>query len=263
MELWKEGTPDWAFKGVKPSAPFVGKDYEPGKGLLLYASAENLAGYKDIEKEEYLYDDRAWDRHRLVFEEWSKEIRKANAPFPRVHIQPVSDGGLLVASAFVCSRLGVKVDPDPVRFIESIAVANIGKFSFNAKTNKDYAGTWKYLKESVDYVKADLESLKPAIFILPFVSWGLDELRGKLNPLVQGAQLVPVYQCNPTVINLKLGPNADVVAEENLKNRYATEPWFEWIPRLKKGMNKTIWRYLLHVDRMMDKQGLPRWGNEP
>lgn len=65
--------------------PFVGKNYSKEETkILLYASAENLAGYTG-----YLdADEDAINRHRNSFE-WS--VTKGDSFFPNVHIQPINE----------------------------------------------------------------------------------------------------------------------------------------------------------------------------
>jgi len=60
------GVPPWAWAWpFKPSIPLVGKNYKPGKGLLIYASAENLSWLNNAPTPERFRTEDAWNRLRL------------------------------------------------------------------------------------------------------------------------------------------------------------------------------------------------------
>ena len=121
----KGDNPDWATPKtdgggrVHPSIPFIGKDYfnQPIR-ILLYASAENLSGYKATG---YLDDDTlAINRHR----KWAELPEHKDRYFPHVHINPISNGALMLCTCHIMSKLTYVPDCTPAEFIETIACAN-------------------------------------------------------------------------------------------------------------------------------------------
>lgn len=198
--------------------PFVGKDYAAQKKrILLYASAENMS------KDQYdprLNDDTiAVDRHRYWF-----GLTAGSQFFPNVHLQPMTDGGLVIAARYLAWRFGCCPADTPAAFLEQIAFGNYCKYTISSKTNVDYAGDRRKLEESRPYVRADIETLKPDIIILPKVICRteadfLNSIRGK-------AQLIPIYQINARNINCNIFP------------KYASSPartddiTAEWIAQL-------------------------------
>lgn len=176
---------------VSPTIPFIGKSYAGQKTkVLLYASAENLAGYNG-----HLDDDAmAINRHRDWFEKKSWDF------FPRVHIKPVEDGSLLIVLKYICEQLGIDMPATPKEFVESIAFANFGKFSIeNGFINKDYAKDKEKLNCSLEYVKADISNLKPDIIIM-FESIYSTE-KNKIDSIKGDARIIRTYQINAQTVN--------------------------------------------------------------
>lgn len=239
------GTPEWAWP-VSPTIPFLGAEYEPTSGLLVYASAENL---NDYGSDRHLIEGaKAQDRHRASFEEWSSARRSEKSQFPNVHINPVNKGGLLVVAAFLTEKLkGHKVS-DPISLIETLSLANFGKYSRQGKTNMDYAEKVYYLKDSLEYVQADLRYLKPNIVVLPHRTWGRKRIRQSLEPFIQRqAKVVPVPQCFMRVIHSKRFRGYERAAIA-LKQKCSGAQWCSWIDELPSGIRTKFWRYLAVID---------------
>ena len=125
--------PEWAVhqknhqnRLVKPSIPFVGKNYEKQeKKILVYASAEVLSDYFPGSPSErpWLEDERAITRHRWFFDHSSDE----ESYFPNIHIQPMNDGTLATAVFYIAHKLNcIENQITPRVFYEQIAVANYG-----------------------------------------------------------------------------------------------------------------------------------------
>lgn len=98
--------PSWAWPFVPP-IPFVGRNFQPGRGLLVYASAENLSWLYDQGVPSYFRGSDTWNRYRVQYE---SNGRRSQEFFPRVGVKPVTDGGLLVAALFVADRLTQRPD---------------------------------------------------------------------------------------------------------------------------------------------------------
>ena len=98
--------PEWAWS-YAPSIPFIGTQYAASSGLLLYASAENLAWMYRKPVPGRFSLSRAWDRYRAVYED---EGRHSGDFFPIVGMAPVEDGGLLAAALFIAGKLGLPND---------------------------------------------------------------------------------------------------------------------------------------------------------
>lgn len=198
---------DWAVKKrgtsdlVYPTIPFVGKNYfeETHKKVLVYASAENLASYckgksfEHIDDEEYVWNRH---RHRNKFDETKKDF------FPDIHIEPMSDGSLATAVLYICIKLGMDIPDDitPDEFYEMIAIANYCKFSIKGEKNIDYAYDKNKLKCSEEYVKADLDVLKPDYIILPKTIY-YNSFKSFICDYAKDIMCIPIMQINPTTIN--------------------------------------------------------------
>jgi len=192
--------PPWAQKSVDsvgyipPTIPFVGKNYS--SGVLLYASAENLAGYDG-----YLERDGfdITDRHRFRYNMADNE----KVFFPTVHCAPVSNGGLLLAAAYICRKLNLDMDYEtPKRFLECIAFGNFCKFSIHTDSaNEDYPRDAGKLRASFDYIRADLEILRPKYIIIPKTIYEHAEAAELTERHAAGAKVIPIYQINESVVN--------------------------------------------------------------
>lgn len=212
--------PSWAVHKINPSneyihctIPFVGKNYQKQKiKVLVYASAENLSNYNG-----YLDDDMtAINRHRLYFD---ASINK-DTLFPSVHMKPMSDGSLLIASLYVVLKLytskGIdfKLPKTPFDFLEQIAFANFCKYTIQSKKNKDYAKDKEKLISSENYVEQDIAILQPDFIIMPQVIYNtekkfMDSIKGK-------ATIIPIYQINHRTVNLTINSNFPSYNKDNL-----------------------------------------------
>jgi len=241
---------------VPPSIPFVGRDYLPERRLLIYGSAESLSWYSRQPGgfPEWLLDDRARDRHRLVFEKWKGEAREIEATrFPNVHIQPVNDGGLLIAAAFA-EALGSRPVPDePVDFIESTAVANFSKFAIKDGTNIDPARDEAWLAWSLPYVEADLELLKPRWVLMAKSTAELPSVHSLLRRHLKEEQILSVMQCQPKNVRFHLGRFKE--AGQSLLDRPPTADrtrpsWHRWLDLVNESVMKRheVCTYLAHVE---------------
>lgn len=198
----RSNRPSWAVKKttdkeeiIHPSIPLIGKNFE-NKRLLLYASAENLTHYNG-KKDTYLdKDDYAINRHRNFFD-GSKDF------FPSVHIAPVSNGALVIVTAYILSLLEDSSNySTPKELIEDISIGNFGKFSIDAGSkNQDYAKDISKLKFSFNYIKADLKTLQPKILIIPKGVYDHSEIQQLIKEIVPECLVIPIYQINNRVIN--------------------------------------------------------------
>lgn len=197
----KGNTPDWAYRKIDSddlihcSIPFVGKKYfeQPIK-ILVYASAENLSNYDG-----HIDDDtKAIDRHRYTFEE-----TKALRFFPNVHIQPFNNGALVLCAGYILSKLSDLDAVTPAEFLETIAFANYGKYTIETGgSNFDYASDPEKLKESHEYIQADIETLQPDYIIMISQMYNGKGLQKSFIDNIKGhAKIIPIYQITPTTIN--------------------------------------------------------------
>lgn len=199
----RQGAPEWAVhkKGkpgefVRPSIPFVGKDYfKQEHKILVYASAENLSKYDGRIDD----DKKAVNRHRWYFENESK----SETEYPNVHMQPMNDGSLAVVVLYFLEKLGCLPSDTitPKKLLETIAFGNFSKFSYegNGKTNEDKATNKKILGKSIKYIESDLEVLKPDYVIMPKSIFGT--LNDDMDKIKGNAEIIGIYQINNRVIN--------------------------------------------------------------
>lgn len=210
----KNNNPTWAVHKITPEysddlihcpIPFVGKEYKTqNPRILLYASAENLSDY-NIKKKTYLdCDDFAIVRHRKYFD---GTAGKSDYFYPNVHIQPINDGGLLIASFYIYCKLHGSVNDVPREFLERISFANYCKYtiqpiSHTRKQNIDYPSNSKYLAESHEYIINDIKILKPDYIILPKTIYQTEY--NFLNEIKGNAKIIPIYQINARNINIRI-----------------------------------------------------------
>lgn len=201
----KKDSLGWAVRKAAPphepvrcSVPFIGKKYagQPLR-LLLYGSAENLTGYDG-----YLDDDRiAADRHRYYFE---KNAGSGDF-FPGVHMAPLDDGSLLTAAFYAYLRILEKRGEDigkeerPAEFCERICFGNYCKYTLSGERNRDYAGNRELLSVSREYIKADMEVLRPGLVILPKKIYETE--RDFIDSVKGEAEILPLIQINAGTIN--------------------------------------------------------------
>lgn len=247
---------------VPPSIPFVGRQLLPERSLLIYGSAESLSWYsrQPAGFPEWLLDDRAWDRHRLVFEKWRSEAREVEATrFPNVHIQPVNDGGLLIAAAFVESLENRPGPDEPVDFIESIAVANFSKFAIKDSTNVDPARNEEWLAWSLPYVEADLELLKPRWVLITKSTAELRSVHSMLRRHLKEEQILSVMQCQPKNVRFHLGrfqPAGEALLNGSSIASGGRPNWHRWLEAFNESVMKRheVCTYLAHVqDRWRER----------
>jgi len=221
--------PDWAVKkkakeeNIHPAIPFVGKSYEKTK-LLIYASAENLntdCGH--------LYDDKeALNRRENTYN------RNKNKYFPDLHILPVTDGSLVIVSAYILKKTGKILQyTTPYEFIEHIAVDNFCKFSIeNSGPNMDYAGIISKVRYSLKYVEADLKILEPDMIIMPEKIYNHHEVKQLITKFVPNCIVLPIYQINSRNIN-----HPERIRKYVQKDASTIDDLFvEWQKNLKNGI---------------------------
>ena len=199
----KENRPEWAVKKINieeivyPSIPFVGKNYN-GTKILLYASAENLKDYDG-----WIDDDElAINRHRFWYDQSLDDHF-----FPKVHIEPMNNGGLVNIIGYVA----MKIFPDfkfntPKELLEGVSFANFGKFSIRVKEgekNTDYANDFSKLEKSLEYIKADLDILKPKFIIMPNTIYRHSKIEKFLKNQFPEIKVIAIYQIHHFNINGK------------------------------------------------------------
>ena len=261
---WKVVNVDGEERYVRSAIPFVGKEYfsnPNGYRVLLYASAENLSGYADGIEE--LSEEYRVHRCRQSFE----ASVAAGEFFPSVHIQPINDGGLLVVAYQILKRImgeafeTIYGNMQPAEFLEHICCSNYGKFTLHVgdgKTNYDYASDKNVLKYCHEYIKADIDVLKPDIIIMPKSMYeGADQKQELLDPLYPDILVFPVYQINARVVNCVIHRNLNKNKDLPPNYKYAEVDtdlltknerlWHENIKKIKQDNFKSIYAYVEDV----------------
>ena len=249
--LFAKTKPDWTQKKpngidfIHPTIPFVGRNYDKCR-VLIYASAENLT-YLNNNRENndlFIVDDKAMNRHRDHFEQ-TKDCEY----FPNVHCQPISDGRLTLAAAYICKKLKIEAYYEtPKDFLECVSFANFGKFSIQSKENEkkniDYARNVEKLSASFEYVKADLSILNPKYIIMPKTIFQHEKVGDLLKTYSKQADINPIYQINVGVINRTINRKYDKKSfselDFNLQNWYNS---FKW-PDKSKENYRSVFTYL-------------------
>jgi len=232
------GTPKWAWP-FNPPIPLIGKNYRPSKGLLIYASAENLSWLNDTTTPERFRTEEAWNRYRVVYEQ---NGRDSDDFFPDVGIQPVTDGGLFAAGLFVAEKYGLPQRAKPRSFIETIAVTNWCKFSIKSGTNRDYIRNVKKLIASVPFVVGELALLQPAVVLIPKPVWAHPILQAAMRGASPRTRFLPVPQFNATVVNAHLRKYDR--AGRRLKKQLKNTPLAHWMENLRRINRDNSWRFV-------------------
>ena len=249
----KDARPEWAVKRldkdeiIHPAIPFVGENYNNnGKKLLLYASAEvieeNHNGYLDKKED-------AINRHRACFED-STDF------FPCVHIGPINDGGLVIVVAYLLKILEIQYEyNNPRELLENISFANFCKFTIAGEKNKDYASDFPKLSFSLDYLKKDLEILKPDVVVMPKTIYDKhSKIQKLINSILPNTLVIPIYQINARNVNLKINkyhPQKNPAAIGNLA---------EWQTHLSNSLtgktNQNFYAVYSYLEDVIKRLGL-------
>ncbi len=231
------GTPDWAWP-FNPPIPLIGKDYRPGHGILIYASAENLSWLNDPSEPVRFMARDAWNRYRVQY----NKGKNSDGFFPTVGIQPVNDGGLLTAGWFIAQKFRLACPIQPRTFLEKNAVSNWCKFSIRSSTNRDYITDIKKLTPSLPYVIGELAVLQPAIVLVPKQIWKHPILSAAMRGASPRSKFIPIPQFNSRVINCHL--TGFTTQARRLQRRSAGTPLSRWMAELRSVNRVNAWRYL-------------------
>lgn len=240
------GTPAWAWP-VKPSVPLVGKNYKPGKSLLIYASAENLSRLNAASVPERFRTDCAWNRYRVQYEQNGRYSR--NKFFPDVGIQPVTNGGLLAAGLFVAEKCGLPTRKTPRSFLETVAVSNWCKFSVKAASNRDYIADTKKLTASLPFVVGELVLLRPALVLIPKLVWRHPILQAAMWGASPKTRFRPVPQFNASVVNCHLEKYERVA--RRLQRHFRDTALGDWMGELEHFNHNNAWRYVAMLEKLL------------
>jgi hypothetical protein len=234
-----DSIPKWAWQ-FPPTIPLVGQQYKPGKGLLIYASAENLSWLHNSDiPARFSGKETAWNRYRIRYEETGK---RSGSFFPDIGIQPATDGGLFVAGLFVSQKNNLPVQAKPRTFLEHIAISNWCKFSIRSTTNRDYINDVKKLTESLPFVVGELTVLRPKVALVPLAIWKRPLLQAAMRGASPETLFLPVPQFNATVVNIHLKRYGRPAA--TLKRQHRNTPLALWMDSLSRFNKSHAWRYL-------------------
>ncbi len=291
-KIQQAGLPKWAVHKIRegkrsemvvPTIPFVGKYYaEQEKRILVYASAEVLTDYCCGEETNrpWLDDDtQAENRHRKCFEE---SFLNATPFFPNVHITPMNRGSLATAVMYLAGIIRGETVDEPRAFYETIAFGNYGKFSIETEyqrivrenpnlsdrealkkekknINKDYAGNISFLSDSHEYIRSDIERLKPDYIIMPSVN---DKafLNSILNSSTKKIETIEIYQMGSRTIH-SMGAEGRL----NRDNKYKARD-IESLPDIIQkayanisGVSLDKYQYVFdHLDQRLQESGFVR-----
>lgn len=183
-------SPVWA-AGFPASIPFIGGEFGVAGDpkVLVYASAENLNSAPDDDSR-FHHPELALNRHRVAFD------RSVDEPAgPEVGIAPFDRGGLLVGAALLRSWIDGREFADRHTFTETVAVGNLSKFSVkNAEGRANVDVGDLHLRDSLKFVAADLEVLRPNWVILAKPADATIIVPVTRAATLVGARVIPMYQ---------------------------------------------------------------------
>ena len=247
--------PSWA-KNCWAPIPLVGRQFRGDSSVLVYASAEHLEWLDNPEeRDKALYEGKAgMDRHRAML------TRNGIPPgkyFPKVGISPVSSGALLCAAHFVTLKIGRLpiAGEEPAAFLENICVANWCKFTLKANS-KDYPDDLNKLSNSLRFVIADLELLRPRVVLLPSRIWRHSTVSVAMQRAAPATLFVPVPQFLPAVVNRHLAAWED--AARSLERSHRQTALGSWMKKLAGLNHHNAWRYVAWLDDVLRPYGQPQ-----
>lgn len=159
---------------------------------------------------------------------------------------------LLCAALFICEKLGIKTPDDPKEFLESLVVANVGKFSKAGKSNSDYAGQEKLFRPSIPFIEKDLKLLTPDVLVFPRTIYNHPSIITLIKMTVPKAQIIPVYQFNPQVVNTALSKH-DTRAKEMALSMHGSLI-DQWTHKLKGYGTGLPYRYFVNIESQFANQ---------
>lgn len=237
-------TPKWAWQ-FPPTIPLIGNNYKPGKGLLIYASAENLSWLHNTETPPRYSGGKAWNRYRIQYDQIGKD---SDAFFPDVGIQPATDGGLFAAGLFVSQKHNLPIRTKPRTFLEQIAVSNWCKFIIKSTTNQDHINDLNKLTDSLPFVVGELAELRPKVALLPKAIWKRPLLQAAMRGASPETLFLPISQFNSRVVNIHLKKHDCPAAK--LKHQHRNTPLALWMENLARINKNHAWRYLAMLKQL-------------
>ena len=138
--------------------------------------------------------------------------------------------------------------------LENVAFANFGKFSIkgNGKENIDYANDYCKLENSLEYVKADLEILKPDIIIIPSTIYNHSKIKRIFKNQYPKSKIIPIYQIHHFNINRK-----DRVKRFEKKDKSLLGVLTEWQKYFGKGLtgitNDNFFSFYTYLDKIIEE----------
>ena len=239
---------------VHCTIPFIGKDYAHQKfRILLYASAENLSGYNGWLDNASVADDR----HRGWYNQWQKGTADNVKFYPDVHLQPVTDGPLLLAAYYIASQLSPQYGQnlEPTAFMEKIAFGNYGKYSIEGARNKDYARVKGKLAMSHSYIEQDVSILQPDLMILPKTILNTDHhflssLQG-LTP--KSLHFCGIMQLNKRTLSSNIPNQCRKLGLQPKEYADLSESILAWSQQIKGTRTKNLRWLFTHLDTAMEE----------
>jgi len=177
----------------------------------------------------------------------------------------MNDGPLATAVMYLASLINNRTVEYPRKFYETIAIGNYGKFSIETEyqyqvrnnpemtdaekkflkkekgnRNKDYADNIDYLLASHDYIRADIETLRPDYIIMPKVE------DGNFLESIIGADVkkMEIYQMTSMVVNLGTIRKNKRDGENKPRNYETLPEVIQQACKSVKGVNLTEFSYL-------------------
>lgn len=239
-----KGPPVWPWR-YAPSIPLIGRGYKPGRGLLVYASAEYLSWMRNRRHRRWQFfkEPIAWNRYRAQYESLGQE---PDPFFPDIGISPVTNGGLLAAALFVAHARRLPKAQKPCGFLEKIAVTNWYKSGVHSRRRQ--AGREK-LEKSLPFVEHELKELRPKVAIVPKTIWDRAGVKIAMREASPKTEFLPLYQFVPWVVNKHLERYSS--RPKRLRGQPAGRPLAKWMVKLQKLNEANAWRYIAYLKEQL------------
>lgn len=244
--LHKDNAPDWRRKPywIVPTIPFIGEKYsQSSPRMIVYASTEYLNSHVPGENQDWDNLLKSYNRHRDSFEKWKNQKKTF---FPNIHMQPVTDGGLICATSYyLYKKYGIKYQ-QPDELIEHIAIANVCKYT--DVDSYDYCPQNVSKRNySIPLFELDLRTLNPEIIIIPrtiarhpSISDVIDTVCPNIKDVIQVNQFA-----SRSVNQLTEYGDKGVSILNELKKKHSHLS--EWIEKIEKYSINQVYCYLAHI----------------
>ena len=171
-------------------------------------------------------------------------------------LEPMNNGGLVNIIGYVAMKTFPDFKfTDPKELLEGVSFANFGKFSIRVKkgeNNEDYAGVISKLERSLEYIKADIDILRPELLIMINTIYKHSIISKLLKNKYPEIKVIPIYQIHHFNINRN-----DRLKRFEKKDKNKVGILADWQKEFGNGLtgktNENFFSFYTYLDDIIDK----------